>query len=121
MTQSGVNNKKCLDAIRIILNEYKKTKNKKISEEEIKKAKSYLKGRTIISMESSDAVASFVASQEISTGKILTPKEKLAKINAVTLDDLQRVARDVFVNSKLNLALIGPFKNKKAFEKILKL
>ena len=118
--QSGVNNKKCLEAIKIILDEFKKVKEEKISAEEIKRAKDYLKGRTNIALESSDAVASFVANQEISSGKILTPQEKFAKIDMVTADDLQRVANDIFVDSKLNLALIGPFKNKKVFEKILK-
>ncbi len=118
--QSGVNNKKCLEAIKIILAEFKKVKEEKISAEEIKRAKDYIKGRMNIALESSDAVASFVANQEISSGKILTPEEKFAKINKVTADDLQRVANDIFVNNKLNLALIGPFKNKKAFEKILK-
>ena len=118
--QSGVNNKKCLEAIKIILDEFKKVKEEKISAEEIKRAKDYIKGRTNIALESSDAVASFVANQEIDTGKILTPEEKFAKIDKVTTDDLQRVANDIFVDNKLNLALIGPFKNKKAFEKILK-
>ncbi len=118
--QSGVNNKKCLKAIEIILAEFRKVKEEEISAEEIKRAKDYIKGRTNIALESSDAVASFVANQEIDTGEILTPKEKFAKIDAVTADDLQRVANDIFVNNKLNLALIGPFKNKKAFEKILK-
>ena len=118
--QSGVNNKKCLEAIKIILDEFKKVKEEKISAEEIKRAKDYIKGRMNIALESSDAVASFVANQEISSGKILTPEEKFAKINKVTANDLQRVANDIFVNNKLNLALIGPFKNKKIFEKILK-
>jgi len=120
VAQSGVNNKKCLEAIKIILDEFKKVKTEKISAEEIKRAKDYLKGRTNIALESSDAVASFVANQEMDTGKILTPEEKFAKIDTVTADDLQRVARDIFVDDKLNLALIGPFKNKKKFEKILK-
>ncbi|MCK5122721.1 MAG: insulinase family protein [Candidatus Pacebacteria bacterium] len=120
VAQSGVNNKKCLDAIKIILDEFKKVKEEKISAEEIKRAKDYLKGRTNIALESSDAVASFVANQEMDTGKILTPQEKFAKIDIVTADDLQRVARDIFVDNKLNLALIGPFKDKKKFEKVLK-
>jgi len=118
--QSGVNNKKCLEAIKIILDEFKKVKEEKISAEEIKRAKDYIKGRMNIALESSDAVASFVANQEISSGKILTPEEKFAKINKVTANDLQRVARDIFVDDKLNLALIGPFKNKKMFERILR-
>lgn len=119
--QSGVNNEKCLDAIKIILDEFKKVKEKKIGAEEIKRAKDYLKGQAIISLESSNSVASFFAGQELNTGKILTPEEKFAKIDAVTAEDLQRVARDIFVNNKLNLALIGPFKDKKKFEKILNL
>ena len=118
--QSGVNNEKCLDAIKIILDEYRKIKDEKISSEEIKRAKDYLKGQAIISLESSSSVASFFAGQELSVGKILTLEEKFAKINTVTADDLQRVAQDIFVDNKLNLALIGPFKDKKKFEKILK-
>ena len=121
MAQTGVNNEKCLDAIKIILDEFKKVKKEKISAEEIKRAKDYLKGQAVISLESSNSVASFFAGQELSTGKILTPEEKFAKIDAVTADDLQRVSQDIFVDNKLNLALIGPFKNKKVFEKILKL
>lgn len=121
VTQAGVNNKKCLRAIRIILDEYKRVKEEKISEEEIEKAKNYLKGKAVIALESPDAVAGFVANQEISTGKILTLKEKFDKIDKVTAKDLQRVAREVFVNNKLNLALIGPFENKKTFERILEL
>lgn len=118
--QTGVNNKKCLEAIEIILNEYKKMKEEKVSAEELKKAKDYLKGKTVIALESSDAMAGFAANQEISVGKILTPEEKFAKIDAVAAEDIQRVARDIFVDNKLNLALIGPFKDKRAFEKILK-
>ncbi len=119
--QTGVNNEKCLEAIKIILDEFKKVKEEKISAEEIKRAKDYLKGQAIISLESSNSMASFFAGQELDTGKILTPEEKFAKIDAVTADDLQRVAQDIFVNHKLNLALIGPFKDKKKFEKILSL
>jgi predicted Zn-dependent peptidase len=118
--QAGVNNNKCIKSIKIILNEYRKLREEKISNEEIKRAKDYLKGKTMISLESSDALASFAAVQEIESGRILTPKEKFAKIDAVTADDLQRVANDIFVDNKLNLALIGPFKNKETFERILK-
>jgi len=121
VAQAGVNNEKCLEAIKIILDEFKKVKEEKISAEEIKRAKDYLKGQAIISLESSNSVASFFAGQELDTGKILTPEEKFAKIDAVTADDLRRVAQDIFVDNKLNLALIGPFKDKKKFEKILSL
>lgn len=72
-------------------------------------------------LESSDALSSFYASQELLEKKILTPEEIYAKINKVSTDDILRVARDIFQPDKLNLALIGPFKDKKPFQKILKL
>ncbi len=120
VTYAGLNNNSLEEAIKIILREYKKMAKIKISGEEIKRARNYIKGKSLIALESSDAVASFVGHQEIATGKILTIHEKFAKLEAVTADDLLRVAKDIFVNEKLNLALIGPFKNKKKFENILR-
>ncbi|MDF1497759.1 MAG: pitrilysin family protein [Patescibacteria group bacterium] len=119
-SQTGVNNEKCLNAINIIIDEYKKIKNEKVGIEEIKRAKDYLKGQSVIALESSSSMASFFATQELDVGKILTPEEKFAKIDKVTAEDIQRVANDIFVDKKLNLALIGPFNNKKMFRKILK-
>ena len=120
VTYAGLNNNCLEEAIKIILREYKKLAQTKVSEEEIRRAKDYIKGKSLIALESSDAVASFVGHQEIATGKILTIQEKFAKLEAVTADDLLRVARDIFVDEKLNLALIGPFKDEKRFRKILK-
>jgi predicted Zn-dependent peptidase len=51
---------------------------------------------------------------------LLTPQEKLAKIMKVTQNDVIKVARDILASHKLRLALIGPFKNTKPFEKILR-
>jgi len=121
VTRAGIDNQRVEKAIKTILKEYKKISQKKVSQAELKKAKEYIKGRTLLAMESSDSQASFVAFQELLTKKILTLEEKFAKIEAVTIDDIQRVARDIFRPAKLNLALIGPFKNKAKFERILNL
>ncbi len=118
-TRAGVDNKRVERAIKTILDEYKKIASKQISQAELRKAKDYIKGSSLISMESSDEQASFAAFQELLTGKILTLEQKFAKMEAVTVDDIQRVARDIFKPEKLNLALIGPFKNKDRFEKIV--
>ncbi len=120
-TRAGIDNNRVEKAIEIILKEYKKITQEKISEAELKKAKDYIKGNMTLGLESSDAVATFVGGQEILTNKILTPEEKFAKIEAVTVDDVYKVAQDIFQPEKLNLALIGPFKNKKKFDKLLKL
>ncbi len=119
LTNAGTDNNKIERVVKIILGEYKKIARQKISPAELRKAKDYIKGSSLISMESSDAQASFYANQELLTRKILTLEEKFAKIEAVTVNDIQRVARDIFKPEKLNLALIGPFKDKRKFEKIL--
>ena len=121
VTQAGVNNNKVEEAIKTILKEYKLIKDKKINFNELKKAKDMIRGNSALSMESSYAQASFYATQELTENKILTPEEKLAKIEAVTADDIQRVARDIFRPEKLNLALIGPFKDKNKFQKLLRI
>ncbi len=121
VTYAGIDNKKVDKAIQIILKHYKLLKSKKINEKELRKAKEYIKGKTILGMEASDNQASFYAFQELLTNKILTLEQKFAKIEAVTANDIQRVAKDIFRPEKLNLALIGPFKNKQKFEKLLKL
>jgi predicted Zn-dependent peptidase len=121
VTQAGVANNKVEEAVAEILKEYKKICGQKVNPTEIKKAKDNIKGSTRLSLETSDELASFVAGQEILKKEILTPEQFFAKIDKVTATDLSRVARDIFRLEKLNLALIGPFKEKEKFEKLLKL
>ncbi|MBZ9572332.1 insulinase family protein [Patescibacteria group bacterium] len=121
VTHAGIDNKKVKDAIKIILKEYKNLKTKKISKEELKKAKDNIKGRLYLGLETSDAWASYLGGQEILRRKILTPEKECAKIDKISQNDILKVAKEIFQPQKLNLALIGPFKEKEKFKKILKL
>jgi len=120
-TQTGIDNKNVEKGILTILKEYKKISQKRVPVSELKKAKDYLKGKTTLLLESSDAQASFYTGQELLEKKILTPEEIFKKIDQVSQDDILKVAKDIFQPQKLNLALIGPFKDKKTFEKLLKI
>ena len=77
IASAGVGNKKVDKAITTILNEFKKITKQKVGSAELKKAKDYIKGTSLIGMESSDAKASFYASQELLTNEILTLEEKI--------------------------------------------
>ena len=121
VTQAGIPHKNVKEVISLILREYKNIRENKVPKAELKKAKDYLKGNMTLSLESSDAQASFYTGQELLTGKILTPKEKFAKIDKVTANDIQKAAKEIFKPEKLNLTLIGPHKNKSEFQKLLKL
>jgi len=121
VTQAGVDNEKIEKAISVILKEYKKVTQRKVPKDELKKAKDCIKGKTTLLLESSDAQASFYAGQELLEKKILTPEEIFAKIDKVAAEDILKVAKDIFQPKRLNLALIGPFKDKAKFQKLLKL
>ncbi|MDD5098503.1 MAG: pitrilysin family protein, partial [Candidatus Pacebacteria bacterium] len=120
VTFAGVDNKKLHKVIETILREYKKMTTEKVSSRELKKAKDYLKGKMVLGLESSDAQASFYGSQELLKSKILTLEEIVKKIDKVTADDIMKVSKDIFKLEKLNLAMIGPFKDKQEFKKLLK-
>jgi predicted Zn-dependent peptidase len=57
--------------------------------------------------------------REVLEGKTVEPEEVLAALDAVTAEDVQRVAGDVIAQHGLNLALIGPFDDAERFEKLL--
>ncbi len=121
VTQAGVDNENAEKAILTILKEYKKISSKKISALELKKAKDNIKGKMALQLESSDALASYYGGQELMEKKILTPDEIFKKIDKVSANDILRVSKDIFRSRKLNLAVIGPFKEKDSFKKILKI
>ncbi|HAS00295.1 MAG: Peptidase M16 domain protein [Candidatus Moranbacteria bacterium GW2011_GWC2_37_73] len=120
-TQAGIDHKKVEQTIKAILEEYKKISLEKVDAKELQKAKDYVKGRAVMGFEASDDMAMFFIDQEMHKEKILTPKEVFAKVDAVTLEDILRVSKDVFQNNKLNLAIVGPHKNSKKIEEMLKL
>jgi predicted Zn-dependent peptidase len=123
VTQAGIDHKNLEKSVKLILQEYKDLKLKKITEKELQKAKDYLKGTTSLSLDSSDSQASFYSVQELLEKKILTPKEKFKKIDEVSTDDIKKIAEDIFLPEKLNLAVIGPFEQKDygKLKKLLKL
>ena len=118
---AGLDNKKVILAIRVILDEYAKIAQCGVSQEELKKAKEYLRGKMTLNLESSDEWANFIASQELLIGEVLSLEDISAKIEKVSVCDIKRLAKDIFINEKLNLSLIGPFKDAGKFEKILKI
>jgi predicted Zn-dependent peptidase len=108
-------------AARVIVGEIRGIKGRRVSERELKKAKDNLRGKMALSLESSDEVAGFLAGQELMRRKIETPGQILAHVDKVSSSDIMRVAGEIFVNEKLNLAMIGPIGDKKYLEKILRL
>ena len=76
-------------------------------------------GNMKLSLESSDDIANFYGGQELLKQELKTAEEKAREIRKVTANQIQVLAKEIFKNQKLNLALIGPFKEKAKFTKLL--
>lgn len=120
-TQAGVEHKNLKLAVETILKEYTRIASEPVDGKELQKAKDFIKGKSVMGMEASDAVAMFFAGQEVEREKVLTLEEKFALIDKVTPRDVLRVAKDIFQGKKLNLAVIGPHKAKSDLKKLLKI
>jgi len=73
----------------------------------------------VLSLEDLESVGGMVGMQELLFDKVVTPDQMIKAIDKVTAEDIMRVAKDMFVTEKLNLAVIGPFKNSKKFQGIM--
>jgi len=118
---AGVSNNKINQVIEVILEEFKKIVARPIENKELQRVKEHLIGYLVVGLETSDQLAGFYGGQEIITRKIIAPKDAIKKIQAVKSEEISGVASEIFQNQKLNLAIIGPFKEKEGLEKILKI
>ncbi|MDO8664178.1 MAG: pitrilysin family protein [Candidatus Liptonbacteria bacterium] len=117
---AGVDHKKLELVIKAVLEELKRLADELVGADELKKAKDHLIGNFILGMETSDELAGFYGSQEILSQKLSKPSQVIDKIQRVTSDEVRRLARTIFKNDKLNLALIGPYRRTETFKRILR-
>ena len=116
---AGIDNNRLEEVIGSVLKEWKKFKTKPVDIKDIKKAKSYITGKLALRLENVHNVARSFAFQELLKKEIETPAQYLRKIKQVTARDIQKVAEDLLKEKSLNLALIGPYKNKQRLQKLL--
>ena len=122
VTTAGVDVDRIGEAIQVIIDEYQSfaDKSKPVTSQELAKAKEYQNGRFTLELEDSRSTAGFYATQEILRRTIKTPQEVMQKTNKVTLSEVQNIASDIFDRQKLNLAIIGPYKEKGKFLRLLR-
>lgn len=116
--QAGLDKIRIEKAINLILAELAKIRQG-VSQAELKRAKEYLAGRIALNLEDSANLAQWYVQQELLLNKILTPEAKIKKIMAVSLAEIKQVAQAVINFKKINLAVIGPFKEEKKFAHLL--
>jgi len=117
---AGVDPNRVEATLRAILGQLAQLKES-VSETELNKAKEMAKGRLLLGLENSSNVAAWLGSQEILINNICTVDEVISLIDVVTIEDLKRVAQQLLVDKKLNLAIVGTVEKKEPLAAMLRI
>jgi predicted Zn-dependent peptidase len=116
---AAVDNARVDETISAIMDELGRIKREPVSEIELRKVKEYIKGNTLLSLERSSYVAHWGGWQELQLDRIESMDEVLDKIEAVTAEQVQALANELFNTERLHLALVGPARDASALSGLL--
>jgi predicted Zn-dependent peptidase len=94
------------EVIRLSLEELRRMKGERLPEEELRRSKDHLKGSLMLSLENTGSRMSHLARQEIYFGRTFKLDEILSGIEAVTAEDVPRIAGDLFTG-KMTISVLG--------------
>jgi predicted Zn-dependent peptidase len=90
-----------------ILKEFRELKQEPVSAEELRRAKDHLKGSLMLSLESTSSRMSNLARQEMYFGRFFSLDELVESIEAISADDVQRIAQKFFEQKQIALTVLG--------------
>jgi predicted Zn-dependent peptidase len=104
---AGCANERVDEVVRVIMDELRGVVTAGIDGSELVRAKDNVKGSLILGLESTWQRAAYLARQEIYFDEPFTIEDTLAGIDAVTLDDVTRVAKDLLLRTPVSVAVVG--------------
>jgi predicted Zn-dependent peptidase len=116
---TGVDPRNAVEAVKVITAELARLAAHGPTGEELAKARELSKGRMMLRMEDTRAVGGWIGAQELLLRRVRTVEEAVAEMEAVTIEDLQRVARELLDPRGLYLAVVGPYRSDKRFATLL--
>ncbi len=93
-----------------VMQQLRRIKDAPIPEEELRRNKDQLKAAMMLNLESSSSRMSVLAQSEMNFGRFLSLDENIAEVDAVTVEDIQRLAREIFRPEALAVTVLGPMK-----------
>jgi predicted Zn-dependent peptidase len=93
--------------VRCVLEEFRRIRDEKLSEEELRRAKDHLKGATLLALESSGQRMNSLARYHIYFNRHFTPKELIEMLEAVTAEEVQAIAQEFFQSERLAASVVG--------------
>ncbi|MBX6340939.1 MAG: insulinase family protein, partial [Thermomicrobiaceae bacterium] len=118
---AGTDPERAQQTVEAVLGELDKLRREPVPADELERTKELRKGRIVMGLEDSRSVASWIGSQELVFREILTPEQVMAQIDAVTAEQIQELANQLFQEEVLNLAVVGPYEDEERFRDLLHL
>ena len=109
---AGVEAAKTVEALSVILKELGKVIRRPVPKAELDRAKEYFIGQTTLALEDTMDHMLWLGEPLVTLNRLYTQEEVLRSVRRVQPDDIRRVARTLFREKALHLAIIGPQKDK---------
>jgi predicted Zn-dependent peptidase len=93
--------------------ELEKVKRENLTEDEVTKSKTQVRGALVLGLENMSSRMMRMGKSLLYFNRVVPLQEIVSKINAITLDDLDRISNQLFDPAKMTLAAVGPFKRSK--------
>jgi predicted Zn-dependent peptidase len=113
LVHAGIDNRKVVPCLELIFKELGKIKNKLVTADEFKRAKEFYLGQLMLALEDTMEYMLWMGESMACLDKVYTLKEVIKEVNKVDIEDLRKVAQQIFKHEKINLALIGPLEKEK--------
>src|SRR5690349_6525248 len=104
---AGTSRESAGKVVQSVVSEFRRLKVEPVPEEELRRSKDQLKGSLMLSLESSSARMSNLARQEMYFDKFFDLDELIARIEAVTAEDLTKLANEFFKTESVAVTVLG--------------
>jgi predicted Zn-dependent peptidase len=109
---AGIDNRCVVEALEVILQQLREIKNTPVDKEELRRAKEYCNGQLMLALEDTSSHMLWLGESIIYMKRFLSPQEIVRRVERVKLDGLNKLANRIFQDCNLNLAFIGPLKER---------
>ena len=96
------------EAVKVIIEQLEKVREEPVTGEELERTKQQLKSSTLLALESTAARMTRIGRSVITGAELLSPKEISGRIEAVTAEDIQRLAKKHLDSKDMYLSAVGP-------------
>jgi predicted Zn-dependent peptidase len=111
IVHAGIDNQKVSDATSLILKELEEVKHKLVSSDEFRRGKDFYLGQLMLALEDTLDHMFWIGESSATLDKTFSLKETIKEVNKLRPQDIQEIAKNIFQEKNLNLALIGPLKD----------